>query len=234
MSAAPGRRPKGAAVTLAEQQQALLDAILHGHASPVVDAGVGLEAYRGNARALAARALAETFPSVVAELGDPDFAAMAWRFWRDHPPERGDLGEWGGALASFLAQHASEASGLPHLARRDWAVSRAERAPDASLEAASLGLLADTPADGIRLRLRPGVTLVDDAVLVWRDGWRGRWQAVEPGEAAFVAAVLRGDSLDAALRSAAVKGIGDESDFDFGAWLQAALQQAWLQAAERL
>lgn len=224
-------------MNLAQQQQALLDAILgagEGGGAPtgLVDAGAGLAAYRRNARALAARALAASYPSVVAELGDADFAAMAWRFWRDHPPQRGDIGEWGEALAGFLATHAGEASGLPQLARRDWALSRAERAADATLDAASLERLADTPPARLRLELRPGVALVDGTTLVWREGWRGRWQALAGAEAAFIAALLAGDDLASALQAAqdsqhAAAGQG----FDFSAWLQAALRHGWLQRA---
>ncbi|MFT7724178.1 MAG: DNA-binding domain-containing protein [Roseateles sp.] len=216
-------------MSLAEQQQALLAAIRHGGAAPAgvagAGTGAGLAAYRRNARTLAARALREGFASVAAELGDEAFAAMAWRFWREHPPVRGDLGEWGGELAGFLARHAGEASGLPHLARRDWALSRAERAVDAVLDADSLQLLAGTPPERLQLDLRPGVALVDGSVLVWREGWRARWQALPAGDAAFVAALLRGDSLAAALAAAEPGG------FDFGAWLQAALRHAWLLAA---
>ena len=50
-----------------------------------------------------AQALAVPFARVKQALGEADFAALAWSFWRAHPPERGDLAQWGGALAGFLA-----------------------------------------------------------------------------------------------------------------------------------
>jgi hypothetical protein len=62
-------------------------------------------------------------------------------------------------------------------------------------------------------------------VLVWREGWRARSQAQSPGEVAFVQALLGEVNLADAL----VKGSAAEADFDFSAWLQAALQHAWLQ-----
>lgn len=209
------------------RQQALVDALL-GRSEP--PAGIdprGLAVYRGNAQALSARALGEVFGRLREALGADEFAALAWTFWRAHPPERGDLGQWGGALAGFLAERAGEASGLPDLARLDWALHEAERAADAALDAASLDLLASMPAEALRLRLRPGVALLAQAagpVLVWRDGWRGQWQALPAADAVFVRGLLAGASLGEAVAAA---GAG----FDFGAWLQAALRQAWLQGA---
>jgi hypothetical protein len=184
-------------------------------------------------QALSARALAGTFPRLHAELGEDDFASLAWTFWRAHPPEHGDLGEWGGALAGFLIERAGEASGLPDLARLDWALHRAERSADVELDARSLSLMSTTSPDALWLQLRPGVALLaqqDGPTLVWRRGWRGEWRRVSAGEAAFFSAVLGGASLSDALIDAEVKGSAPEPDFDFGAWLQAALHDGWLQA----
>jgi len=162
-------------------------------------------------------------------LGEEEFASLAWSFWRAHPPERGDLAQWGGALEGFLVERAGEDSGLPYLARLDWAVHVAERAADVELDADSLALLGSTPAESLWLKLRPGVALLAQQggpVLVWRQGWRGEWRGLSAAEAAFIRALLEGVNLAAAL----VKGFDAEADFDFGAWLQAALHNAWLQA----
>lgn len=212
------------------EQQALVDALLGRGAAPSTLTGGerGLAAYRGNLRGLSARALAVPFTRLHQALGDEEFASLAWSFWRACPPERGDLAQWGGALAGFLAERAGEASGLPDLARLDWALHVAERAAEAELDADSLTLLGTTPPESLWLQLRPGVALLaqaDGAVLVWRQGWRGQWCSLAPAEAAFVQAVLDGVNLADAL-----KGSGAEADFDFGAWLQAALHNAWLQA----
>ncbi|MCE4555856.1 DNA-binding domain-containing protein [Pelomonas cellulosilytica] len=213
-------------------QQALVDALL-GRCEPpagVVGGERRLAAYRNNLKALSAQALAVPFTRLRDALDEEDFAALAWSFWRSHPPERGDLAQWGGALAGFLVERAGEASGLPDLARLDWALHQAERAADVALDAASLALLGTTPPDALRLVLRPGVALLaqhDGPVLVWRQGWRGQWRSVAAGDAAFMAALQAGDTLADAL----VKGSDAEADFDFGAWLQAALQNAWLHAA---
>src|SRR5204863_65107 len=55
----------------------------------------GLQAYRANADASAARALATAFPTVQQLVGEQDFARLARDHWRACPPQRGDLGEWG-------------------------------------------------------------------------------------------------------------------------------------------
>lgn len=218
------------------QQQAFVDALLGRADAPLELTGGerGLAAYRNNQRVLAAQALAVPYTRLREALGEGEFAVMAWSFWRTHPPAGGDLGEWGGALASFLVERAGEDSGLPDLARLDWAVHRADRAANAELDALSLNLLGTATPEELWLQLRPGVAVLaqrDGAVLVWRAGWRGQSQGLPAPDAAFMRAVLGGTSLAAALETAAaVKGFGAETDFDFGAWLQSALQNAWLQA----
>ncbi|WP_457425789.1 HvfC/BufC family peptide modification chaperone [Roseateles sp. P5_E7] len=212
------------------EQQALVDALLGRGAAPsgLTSAERGLAAYHRNLRALSAQALAVPFGRLREALGEAEFAALAWTFWRAHPPERGDLAQWGGALEGFLVERAGEASGLTDLARLDWASHQAERAADAELDVPSLALLGTTPPEQLWLRLRPGVALIaqsDGPVLVWREGWAAKSQAQSPGEAAFMQALL--DEVN--LADALVQGLGAQADFDFGAWLQAALQHAWLQ-----
>lgn len=214
-------------------QQAFVDAVLGRGDAPGSLRGSerGLAAYRNNLRALAAQALAVPFERLRAELGEDEFASLAWTFWRHHPPERGDLGVWGGALEAFLIDRAGEASGLPDLARLDWALHRAERAADAELDAESLQLLGTMPPDALWLALHPSTSLLaqrDAAVLVWRQGWRGASQPLLAGEAVFLRALLSGASLADALDSLEVKGFGGTADFDFSAWLQAALKHGWL------
>lgn len=221
------------------EQQALVDAVLGRGDAPAGLTGTerGLAAYRNNLRALSAQALAVPFARLRHELGEDEFASLAWTFWRAQPPENGDLAQWGGALAAFLAERAGEASGLPDLARLDWALHQAERAADGDLDIESLSLLGTSPPESLGLVLRPGVALIaqqDGPVLVWRRGWRGEWQALSGAEAAFFAALLDGVNLADALEAAAVKGSGVETDFDFAAWLQAALQNAWLQGVRAL
>ena len=217
------------------QQQAFVDALLGRGPEPdgLRRAAPGLAVYRNNLQALSAQALGIAFPRVKEALGE-DFASLAWTLWRAHPPESGDLGRWGASLAGFLIDRAGEDSGLPDLARLDWALHEAERAADAALDADSLQCLATESPESIWLVLRPGVAVIDQsegAVLVWRLGWKGQWRSLPTAEAAFVRALLAGQSLADALAASEVKGLAGESDFDFGAWLQAALQNTWLLAA---
>ena len=248
----------------AEKQAGLLQAILEGSVQRLEPLGLrgvlpagadaalaqGLQAYRGNAIALAERALASAFPQLASLLG-PQFASLAWSFWRRHPPRCGDLGEWGAALPGFLLETAD--AGLSGVAALEWALHQAERAPDAVLDAHSLQAL-HAPPQALGLAFRPGLALLDlpaqalvlldmhrcwgrpcradaGAVLVWRKDWRGRATQLQAAEAAFMRSALAGDSLQSALDAAQA---ADEAGLDFTAFLQQALQEQWLMAVRSL
>ncbi len=221
-------------MSAAAQQQALLDAVLgRGDALstrglPGVQGGAarGLQAYRGNAQGLAARTLASVYPRLQEALANNGFEAMAWTFWRRHPPVAGDLGQWGGALAEFLAAQQGMPDELVDLARLEWAVHEAEGAGDHELDAASLALLGTREPKQLRLRFRAGLRLLDqsDSVwLIWRQGWRGVSMPLDAAAATFMQALMNGQDLDEALNE--VNGIGD---FDFSNWLQLAMREGWL------
>ena len=63
--------------------------------------------------------------------------------------------------------------------------------------------------------------------VVWRQGWRGRVQAVDSDTAAFFNAVLRGQSLGHALNA-----VGPAWRFD--AWLEVAVSQGMLSRIDRI
>ena len=224
---------------LVARQQALVAALMtrtdaQGLALlPGIDGGVarGVQAYRINAQALSAKALAAVFPQLRSLLGEASFEAMAWAFWRACPPVQGDLAQWGGGLAHFLAaQDGMDADPLD-LARLEWALHQAEAAADVELDSASLDLLASVEAAELALRMRPGMQVLTaqstGPLLVWRKGWRAHSAPLTRAEAALMQALLDGLCLDTALALAG-------SDLDFSAWLQAALREAWLHRAERL
>ncbi len=251
----------------ARKQAALLQAILAGDSRGLQALGLrgvlpvqaeaalaqGLQAYRGNAIALAERALASAFPQLARVLG-AQFASLAWSFWRHHPPHCGDLGEWGAALPDFLLETAD--AGLSGVAALEWALHQAERAPDAVLDAESLQAL-HAPAQSLRLVFRPGLVLLtlptdalpaliehrcwlnvpricQQAVLVWRKDWRARATQLQAAEAAFMRSALAGESLAAALDAAQAAQAADEDGLDFTAFLQQALQEQWLMAVRSL
>jgi hypothetical protein len=122
----------------------------------------GLQAYRVNAAVSAERALAAAYPSVAALIGTESFAALARDFWRQQPPERGDLGQWGAALPAFIADSQALAS-EPYLAdsaRLDWLVHVASRAADAPDAPPALDALATQAPDALAVRLRPGTAVL--------------------------------------------------------------------------
>ena len=95
----------------AERQRGLLAAFAVGAAVPTTlhesgpRAARGLEAYRANAEAIAARALGAAFPTVQAMVGEGDFRPLARGFLQAQPATRGDLGEWGEGFAEWLGAH---------------------------------------------------------------------------------------------------------------------------------
>lgn len=221
------------------------------------DAGLdprGLAAYRANAGAAAERALAAAYPTVQQLVGESSFAAIARTLWQRHPPRRGDLAQWGDALPAWLAD-AEDLADEPYLAdvaRIDWAVHRAETAPDAAWDPAALQRLAGDDAERVRLVLAPGAALIRSphpVATVWlahrRDG-ADRFDAVRAafaagdGEAAFVCRpAWRGEvALLAPAEAAFVKALLDDlplgealdaaPDLDFEAWLTRALAAGWL------
>ncbi len=226
------------------------------HEPARIDAG--LSAYRANAGAHAERALAAAYPTLQRLIGEESFAALARAHWQADPPLRGDLGSWGAGLPAFIADDAQLATEpyLADMARLDWAVHQAGQAADAQ-DAQGLSLLAEADPQRLHLRLQPGCALLvsaypiatiwlahhgsgDDAfaaartalaarqaetALVQRQGWRAAVRALPPAEARFTRALLRALPLADALRA----GSGD---FDFQAWLIAALQHGAIAAVE--
>jgi hypothetical protein len=213
--------------------------------------------YRGNAGALAERALGAAYPTIAALVGEESFAALARHCWQQHPPERGDLGEWGAALPRFIADNPQLAD-EPYLAdsaRLDWALHRATRAADAQgTWPPELSALASTDPTRLRVQMAPGAAVIASRfpiVTVWRahqgtasfDDVRGAFNAAhaetafvwrEPGHAVRVEAVSTSDAaFTAALieqrpLAAALDEAGDT--FAFDRWLAHALGARWLVA----
>jgi hypothetical protein len=247
----------------AERQRALMARLLAPRADanglPTRESGAralrGLQAYRVNADASAARALGTAFPTVRTLVGDEDFEQLAREFWRAAPPQRGDLGEWGAALADWLQAH-PQLSAWPYLgdcARLDWALHRCERAADDGFDAESIVRLGDTEPEQLRLDLVASLALVESvwpigmildahrradaaALAVVRDAL-----ARPSGESVLVARRgWRGEAqvVDAATATwtrallagdslaAALAAAGEA--FDFTAWLTQAIQAGWL------
>jgi hypothetical protein len=247
----------------AERQRRLLASLLASSADtstlPTRETGPralrGLQAYRANADASAARALATAFPTVQMLLGDENFEQLAREFWRADPPLRGDLGEWGGHLADWIAQHPGlvEWPYLADSARLDWALHACERAEDATLDADSIARLGDTDPSRLVLLLMPGAAMVESRWPVGalhaahRSEDEQAFEAVreaiaqQRGEAVFVArrgfkaVIAVVDAPTARWTQALLAGsdlavaIAQAGEgFDFTAWLTQALSSNWV------
>lgn len=238
------------------RQRALLEALASRD-----DAGfdaVGLAAYRGNAGAAAARALEAAFPTVQQLIGDEAFGPVARALWRQHPPRRGDLAQWGAELPAFVAADPQLAD-VPYLADVacvDWAVHVAGTAADATLDPAALNRLAEHDAGALQLRLAPGAALIESpfpvAALWWAHRSEGDHRfaaaraalAAGEGEAAFVwrqgwrpvveaLDASTADFIRAVLRGASLAEALDAAPaLDFETWLVGALQRQWLAGVE--
>ena len=151
--------------------------------TPQAQQARGWQAYQANAAATAQRALAAAYPTVQQLLGPDSFAALARALWRTHPPAEGDLAAWGDALPCTLAEAESLASEpyLADMAKLDWALHRADLAPDDDAATAGLQRLASGDPANLYLHLRAGhaVLCSDHPVhTIWqahRDPAADRW-----------------------------------------------------------
>ncbi|MES2946071.1 MAG: DNA-binding domain-containing protein [Pseudomonadota bacterium] len=176
---------KTATGSLAGQQQAFLKALylprqadalqtLASHADWAGTAGQnhlarGLLAYRSNGHALAQRVLAAAYPVVASLLGDEGFAALSRHFWLNHPPERGDMAQWGGEFAGFLLTLSDLMAEEPYMAdvaRLEWALHVAATQADGAADMASFSLLEQIEPSGLALLLAPGTAVLGSSFAV--------------------------------------------------------------------
>ena len=119
--------------------------------------------YRNNVTVGLCDALAASFPTVAALVGEDFFYALARDFIRQSPPAGPVLHEYGEGFPAFIAGHAAagDLPYLPDVARLDWVCLRAYHAADAA--PVGIDALAAVPAaalDGLRLSLHPSLALV--------------------------------------------------------------------------
>lgn len=121
-----------------------------------------LAIYRGNAVANASKALSLAYPVIEKIVGGEFFAGLCRAFWAERPSQSGDLNDYGGDFADFLAQfpHVAELPYLPDVARIEWLVATSLHAADHT--AATLAQLADVKPEALaalRFSLQPGLGL---------------------------------------------------------------------------
>jgi hypothetical protein len=162
---------------LAQQQRALLSAIfttnniaakstnttataikntINGHSLR------GLQTYQANTSASAQRSLQAAYPVIAQLIGDDAFEHLARDFWTQHPPLRGDLAQWGEALAGFIASIPALQTEpyLSDVARAEWALHTAATAADHAADLATFALLTEHDPDALTLQLAPGTALL--------------------------------------------------------------------------
>ena len=218
----------GFARALAGDASALADlAVAPGGGAAAVAERIAI--YRANGRANYRNALAATYPVVKRLTGAPFFDAAVDAFVEAHPPVAGDLNVYGENFAGFLAAYPPAATlpYLPDMARLEWAIDEASRAPDAPrMPDAVLAALAQVAADrlpAVRLRLDPSCRLTTShfpALRIWRANQPDRdgLEAIDLDEGG-VALVVRRDAQGIAIEAT---GAGDH------AWLAALSRGATL------
>ena len=267
--------------TLEAQQQALLQALLSPGAqavdAPLPDglkpfiannayptSGRGLNCYQSNAHAVAERALSATYPVVTAILSTESMAQLARALWHTHPPQRGDLAQWGDTLAAFMAS-SPQLADLPWLAdvaRVEWALHQAGGAPDATANLPSLALLAEEDPDHLTLHLAPGLQVLrhtfavvpvvlahslptaaerERAIEQLGDVWCPAqtehalvWRVGHQPPTVRAATDAEARFLAALLAGQALLPALEGCDLDFSAWLPEAVQQALVLGASHM
>ena len=171
--------------TLEAQQQALLRALFTpGAQSPdkplpheikklvaeksIPSSARGLNCYQSNAHAVAERVLSAAYPVVTAILSTDSMGQLARALWHTHPPQRGDLAQWGGSLPEFIASspQLTDVPWLAAVACVEWALHRADGAADAVTDLSTLALLAEQDPEHLTLRLAAGLQVLQNPFAV--------------------------------------------------------------------
>ena len=156
---------------LASQQQALLGALF---AWPAGDATAelaayarvpwarGLIAYQTNGHAVAERALAGAYPVMQQLMGEQSFGSLARALWHAHPPQHGDVGQWGGELPAFVgaSEQLREEPYLSDVAQAEWAMHCCASAADRWSAPTTFALLTECEPSDVCLELAPGCSVV--------------------------------------------------------------------------
>lgn len=197
-----------------------------------ISAEARLRVYQHHVAYSLGTALAATFPTVQALVGEEFFRTMAGRFVARELPTQPVLSEYGAGFPTFVAGY-EPARGLPYLAdtaRLDWALNAAFHSPvGRRLAAADLAAIAVERLPSLSIALSAGAALIRSRYPIDRI-----WNASQPGvsagtvdlasggadllvlrrlddaafvvlgvgEAAFVASLIEENSLEAATERA--------------------------------
>lgn len=200
-------------------------------------AGRRFDVYRNNVTASLVAALEVGFPAIAKLLGPQNFTTAARLYVQGHPPESQLMMHYGTAFPAFLEAAAPLAhlGYLGDVARLELALRRAYHAADAApLAPETLGAIPPEDLTEARLTLAPAVELlrsrwpvyaiwafnmipdspkpqaVAQDVLITRPAFDPVAQPLPPGGAAFVAALMTGQTLGAAHDA----GLAGDDSFD--------------------
>ena len=180
---------------LAVQQQALVAALFDWPATSAIekvanyagkDCVRGLQAYQANGHALACRALRAAYPVLTQMLGEDSMDDLARAVWHAHPPLHGDVAQWGGAVADFVADSEQLRSEpyLADVARLEWALHQSLGVADGAADLATLALLSTEDPSVLGLRLAPATQVLRSVwpvASVWRAHVEGEPSLEEAG-----------------------------------------------------
>jgi hypothetical protein len=217
-----------------------------GAALLVAGGSPGMQAYRGNVFGNWSKALAGAYPIVRKIVGHEFFEGLAREYARAHPSTSGDLNDYGGSLAAFVARFPGtlDLPYLPDVARMEWLAHRACYAADA-VPFDCKTALPENP----RFRLAPPCALLaspwplgriwqvhqddydgefevdlaagPDRILVFRSRWRAQVRSLAPGDFRFLAATAAGEALAEALGSAAAADPAFDASAVLARWVEA-------------
>jgi hypothetical protein len=124
--------------------------------------GTGFEIYVSNVYSNWTKALSAAYPIVCKIVGESFFSGLARAYARAHPSASGDLNEFGGHFADFIAQFpdTQDVPYLPDVARMEWHAHRAHFAAAApAVDTARLTTAPPEELSEIRLHRSPASVL---------------------------------------------------------------------------
>jgi hypothetical protein len=158
--------------SLPELQVAFARAVLESGEHPLADwivTGRGLDAqgrlrvYRNNVFGNYRKTLREVYPVVLALVGEPFFHSAADTYAVRHSSRSGDLNDFGGEFAAFLASWppVAQLTYLTDIARLEWAMERAVHAADAApLDLQALAAVPEAELPLLHFELHPASDIV--------------------------------------------------------------------------
>ncbi|WP_299849295.1 DNA-binding domain-containing protein [uncultured Roseovarius sp.] len=200
-------------------------------------AGSRFSVYRNNVAVSLTEALELSFPAIVKLLGEENFKGLAGIFLRQNPPETPIMMQYGAAFPDFLAgfEPLAHIGYLPDVARLEQAVRVSYHAADATpVDPEVLQELSPEELATARLELAPSLQVIRSpwpihqiwaynleegspkptggaqSVLILRPEFDPELTPISSGIAAFIIALLRGETLPEANEAA----IESEEDFD--------------------